>query len=45
MITGIVEFFENLPPKLCSNCGKPIEEQHECYGNTCFTCIGLKDLD
>jgi len=44
MITSILEFFRNLPPKHCTKCGEVIEEQHECYGNTCFSCIGIQDL-
>mgnify|MGYP001949463353 CR=1 FL=1 len=44
MYSSIVEFFKNLPPKLCAVCGEVIEEQHECYGNQCHKCIELKDL-
>ncbi|MFS8651694.1 MAG: protein YhfH [Caldibacillus sp.] len=40
MLANIVEFFRNLPPKLCMKCGKKIEEQHDCYGNICYSCIG-----
>lgn len=39
MEKSIVEFFKNLPPKLCTECGEPIEEQHECYGNQCENCL------
>ncbi|MCJ7840402.1 YhfH family protein [Lederbergia sp. NSJ-179] len=38
MIQSIVEFFKDLPPKKCAECGEPIEEQHECYGNLCDQC-------
>ncbi|WP_069202997.1 protein YhfH [Bacillus testis] len=41
MIQSSVEFFKNLPPKKCTECGKAIEEQHECYGNTCDQCNTL----
>ncbi|WP_075047857.1 protein YhfH [Bacillus andreraoultii] len=44
MILSILEFFQNLPAKFCQNCGEEIEEQHECYGNTCYKCIGIKDI-
>ena len=44
MIQNILDFFKNLPEKLCSECGKPIEEQHECYGNKCDRCLGVTDL-
>lgn len=45
MILSILEFFQNLPSKYCQKCGEEIEEQHECYGNVCHKCIGLKDMD
>jgi hypothetical protein len=35
MLENIIEFFKNLPAKVCTSCGKEIEEQHECYGNQC----------
>ncbi|MCG7344323.1 YhfH family protein [Sporosarcina sp. ACRSL] len=38
MIESIVEFFRNLPAKVCVVCGKNIEEQHECYSNKCDEC-------
>lgn len=28
---SIVEFFQNLPKKLCAQCGCEMEEQHESY--------------
>jgi hypothetical protein len=39
MMQSIVEFFRNLPPKQCVECGKQVEEQHECYGNKCDHCL------
>ena len=36
---NIVEFFRNLPQKQCMECGEPIKEQHECYGNKCDGCM------
>ncbi|HZG73992.1 MAG TPA: protein YhfH [Chondromyces sp.] len=44
MVQNIVEFFKNLPAKECSKCGDHIEEQHECYGNTCSNCTDIQDL-
>ncbi|MBY0121110.1 protein YhfH [Bacillus sp. S/N-304-OC-R1] len=44
MIQNIIEFFRNLPAKQCIECGKPIDEQHECYGNKCDHCLGVKDI-
>ena len=38
MIMKINDFFRNLPKKQCKECGNEIEEQHECYGNTCDEC-------
>ncbi|MFD2681310.1 protein YhfH [Bacillus seohaeanensis] len=38
MLTNVVEFFKNLPPKSCAQCGAEIEEQHECYGIYCEKC-------
>ncbi len=32
MIENVIEFFKNLPVKICTSCGNKIEEQHECYG-------------
>ncbi|WP_075981518.1 protein YhfH [Bacillus massilinigeriensis] len=44
MLGSIVDFFKNLPAKPCSKCSQPIEEQHDCYGDKCNTCLGLTDL-
>ncbi|TWT24295.1 protein YhfH [Planomicrobium sp. CPCC 101110] len=41
MIENVVEYFKNLPPKQCTNCGEKVEEQHECYGDHCKTCSDL----
>jgi len=38
MLENIVEFFKNLPDKICVKCGEKIEEQSECYTNTCEKC-------
>ncbi|WP_076558744.1 protein YhfH [Salimicrobium flavidum] len=35
---NVVEFFRNLPKKQCSKCGSVIQEQADCYGNTCQEC-------
>ena len=39
MVRNVMEFFRNLPPKKCSECGENIEEQHECYGIVCDKCL------
>ena len=44
MLMKVLEFFKNLPPKKCVQCGREIEEQHECYGNTCENCLGVAHL-
>ncbi|MDQ0153782.1 protein YhfH [Robertmurraya andreesenii] len=44
MIQNIVEFFRNLPAKVCSECGGTIDEQHECYSNKCDQCQGVTSL-
>ncbi|GIO25708.1 protein YhfH [Ornithinibacillus bavariensis] len=38
MITNILEFFRNLPPKKCQQCGRKINEQADCYINICEEC-------
>jgi len=30
-MTPSTEFFRNLPPKVCTDCGEVIDEQHESY--------------
>jgi len=37
----ISEFYRKLPPKLCTTCGNPIEEQHESYLHQCERCMNL----
>jgi len=44
LIFHILEFYWNLPPKLCVSCGSVIDEQSECYSNICHSCLGLKDI-
>ncbi|OLN23815.1 YhfH family protein [Domibacillus antri] len=44
MISSIVEFFKNLPAKQCASCGSQIEEQHDCYSNTCHSCSNIKEI-
>lgn len=39
MLMKMTEFYKNLPCKKCKNCGKEIEEQHECYVNKCSKCL------
>jgi hypothetical protein len=39
-----LEFFKNLPPKKCTDCGSEIEEQHECYGNLCEKCLEVTTI-
>jgi len=41
MLMKVSEFFKNLPRKKCMDCGKEIEEQHECYGNKCNDWLGV----
>ena len=36
MVKSIVEFFRNLPAKICTECGEKIEEQADCYNNKCI---------
>ncbi|WLR42861.1 protein YhfH [Bacillus carboniphilus] len=42
MLVKMTEFLNKLPRKKCSSCGKEINEQHECYGNTCNECLCVK---
>lgn len=41
MLENVVEFFKNLPDKVCAQCGDKIEEQSECYGSHCEKCNSL----
>ncbi|WP_264989746.1 protein YhfH [Lysinibacillus piscis] len=38
MLENVIEFFKNLPTKQCAKCGEHIDEQSECYHNTCDKC-------
>jgi predicted RNA-binding Zn-ribbon protein involved in translation (DUF1610 family) len=38
MIDNVIDFFKNLPAKVCTTCGKKIEDQHKYYGNKCDNC-------
>lgn len=42
MLLKMSDFFKNLPDKICRDCGKALNEQHECYGNTCAHCLEKK---
>jgi hypothetical protein len=42
MLSNVVDFFRNLPPKYCTDCGEEMEEQHECYGSKCDSCLKVK---
>ncbi|MBP0724531.1 YhfH family protein [Bacillus sp. RG28] len=39
MLQKMSEFLKSLPKKKCANCGTTIEEQHDCYHNTCSNCL------
>ncbi|WP_078408606.1 protein YhfH [Priestia abyssalis] len=43
MLVKMSEFFKNLPSKKCLECGKEMEEQHECYGNKCDHCLHVAE--
>ncbi|WP_442857525.1 protein YhfH [Bacillus sp. mrc49] len=38
-----MEFFRNLPPKQCTECGTTITEQAESYLLECDHCLSKKD--
>lgn len=38
-----VEFFRQLPKKVCLECGEPIEEQAESYLSECERCLAKKE--
>ncbi|WP_174730641.1 protein YhfH [Mesobacillus harenae] len=44
MLENILDFYKNLPPKNCAECGEQIAEQHECYGNKCDSCLDVTRL-
>lgn len=35
---NVIEFFRNLPKKMCAHCGEEIIEQADCYKNICEQC-------
>jgi len=37
-----VEFFKNLPKKVCPECGQMVEEQAESYLMECERCLAKK---
>lgn len=41
MLENVVEFFKNLPDKVCVQCGEKMEEQSESYSTTCDKCNTL----
>lgn len=41
MLVNVIEFFKNLPAKMCGSCGDEIVEQHDCYTNKCDECNSL----
>ena len=38
-----VEFFRNLPKKVCPECGQQMEEQAESYMSECERCLAKKE--
>jgi ArsR family metal-binding transcriptional regulator len=38
-----VEFFRNIPKKVCSECGEQMEEQAESYLFECERCLAKKE--
>lgn len=38
-MTPTNDFFNNLSPKRCTDCGEIIEEQHESYLQQCEKCL------
>ncbi len=42
MLMSPVEFFRQLPKKVCIECGEQIEEQAESYLNECEHCLSKK---
>lgn len=41
MLINVIEFFKNLPAKMCATCSEEITEQHDCYSNKCDKCNAL----
>ncbi|MFC0471521.1 protein YhfH [Halalkalibacter kiskunsagensis] len=44
-MTPTPEYFRNIDPKKCTDCGKSMEEMHESYLNQCDKCLRLIDHD
>jgi RNA polymerase subunit RPABC4/transcription elongation factor Spt4 len=44
-MTPTPEYFRNIEPKICTDCGKIMEEMHESYLNQCDKCLRLIDHD
>lgn len=42
MLQSPVEFFRNLPKKICAECGQNIQEQAESYLLECDRCLSKK---
>ena len=40
LIESSIEFFKNLPPKECKNCGETMEDMADCYSHCCEECEG-----
>ncbi|MCY8606761.1 protein YhfH [Bacillus sonorensis] len=40
----ITDYIRHPPATKGAGCGREMEEQHECYGNTCCKCLKLNDL-
>jgi len=38
-----LEFYKNLPPKICVDCGYTFIEQHESYLTKCEYCLSKED--
>ena len=43
MLVNVIEFFKNLPAKICANCKEEFSEQHDCYTNKCNKCNVYKE--
>lgn len=35
----VIDFFKNLPVKVCAHCGRKLDEQADCYTNECDHCV------
>ncbi len=38
-VSSYSEFYKELPPKICVDCGSKIKEQHESYMTKCEHCL------